>query len=130
MADDSLEALHLSFMQDALPVGMAVIKRVKEGGIGKVAEAFTVSNDPIDELRKEGEPVAKSIREQLDKVSPGLGNPIVSVEVAVKETTPTGEDSLDQKCLIECLDRLQTGMDELENYLTEFQLGPSNSSLD
>ena len=56
----------------------------RKGGPGKVVEVFTAgSEDPIADLRQEGEPVARDVREQLDAVSPGLGNPVMSVSVSV-----------------------------------------------
>ena len=47
-----------------------------------LVETFTSSTDPLQELRSEGEPYAKSVRERLDKMSPGLGNQVVSVKVS------------------------------------------------
>ena len=38
-------------MQDVLPVGLAVLERARQGGPGKVVEAFTAgSEDPIADL--------------------------------------------------------------------------------
>ena len=66
-SDNPLDQLRLSLMQDVLPVGLAVLERARQGGPGKVVEAFTAgSEDPIADLRQEGEPVARDVREQLD----------------------------------------------------------------
>jgi hypothetical protein len=35
----------------------------------------------LDRLRQEGEPVASQVRQTLDRFQPGLGNPVVKVEV-------------------------------------------------
>ena len=120
MADDPLDTLRLALMQEVLPVGMAMVDRAKEGGVSKVAEVFSSSDDPFELLRSEGEPAAKSLRDRLDKVSPGLGNPVVPVKVAVDQTSPQTDQTLDQEELIQVLDRIQRGMEELENLLFEF----------
>ena len=114
MADDPKDTLRLFLMQDLLPVGIAIIERARKGGTLKVTEPFTSSDDPFQLLRKEGETSAKTVREQLDKVSPGLGNPVVpvTVEVEIDDSYP-----IDTEALIECLDRLQLGMEELESFL-------------
>jgi len=83
MADDLFDSLRLSLMQEVLPVGLAVVERARQGGARKVAEAFTESADPLEGLRQEGEEAAQSVREKLDQVSPGLGNPVMSVKVDV-----------------------------------------------
>ena len=114
MADDPIDTLRLFLMQDVLPVGIAIVERARKGGTTKVTEPFTSSEDPFELLRKEGETSAKNVRERLDKVSPGLGNPVVPVKVEVE----TGEPhSVDIEALMDCLDRLQLGMEELETYL-------------
>jgi hypothetical protein len=46
-----------------------------------VIAAFQGDADPIEQLRQEGEVAASQVRERLDRVSPGLGNPVVKVEV-------------------------------------------------
>ena len=109
MVDDPKDTLRLFLMQDILPVGMAIIKRARKGGTSKVTEPFTSSEDPFQVLRKEGETSAKTVREQLDKVSPGLGNPIVSVKVEVERDDPQGElNSADREELMECLESEQS----------------------
>jgi hypothetical protein len=42
----------------------------------------------LDRLRQEGEPVASQVRQTLDRFQPGLGNPVVKVEVEVREGQP------------------------------------------
>jgi hypothetical protein len=82
MAADPFDALRLTLMQDVLPVGLAVADRVRKGGAKEVLAAFDGSNpDPLGRLREEGEPAARSVRDNLDRVQPGLGNPVVKVEV-------------------------------------------------
>lgn len=114
-ADNPLDQLRLSLMQDVLPVGLAVLERARQGGPTKVAEAFSGgSDDPISDLREEGEPAARSVREQLDQVSPGLGNPVMPVSVSVEEPA----DSADERSeLIDALQRIEGRLEELNRRL-------------
>ncbi len=120
MADNPIENLRLSLMQEVLPVGIAMLERARKGGANKVVEVFTSADDPLQILRKEGEPAAQTIRERLDEISPGLGNPVVPVEIAV-DTTPfqDDEEDLDYEPLMHCLGRIHQGMEELEMCLFE-----------
>jgi hypothetical protein len=82
MAADPLDSLRLTLMQDVLPVGLAAVERVRKGGPQELMAAFDGStSDPLAQLRQEGEPAASQVREQLDRVSPGLGNPVMKVDV-------------------------------------------------
>jgi hypothetical protein len=82
MATDPLDALRLALMQDVLPVGLAVVERARKGGAQEVMAAFDGrSADPLGTLRQEGEPAASQVRQGLDRVSPGLGNPVMKVDV-------------------------------------------------
>lgn len=81
MATDPLEALRLALMQDVLPVGMAVVERARRGGAREVVEGFTAGDDPLARLREEGDAAARDLRDTLDRVQPGLGNPVMKVQV-------------------------------------------------
>ena len=82
MAADPLDSLRLALMQDVLPVGLAVVELVRKGGPAEVLAAFDgTSADPLGQLRQEGEPAASQVRENLDRFQPGLGNPVMKVEV-------------------------------------------------
>jgi hypothetical protein len=82
MAADPLDSLRLTLMQDVLPVGLAVVERVRKGGPAQVLAAFDgTTPDPIAQLRQEGESAASQVRESLDRFQPGLGNPVMKVEV-------------------------------------------------
>lgn len=92
MAADPFDALRLTLMQDVLPVGMAVVERARRGGARQVLAAFDgTSPDPLAELRREGEPAASELRESLDRLQPGLGNPVLKVEVKDVPPRPEGE---------------------------------------
>ena len=117
-SDNPLDQLRLSLMQDVLPVGLAVLERARQGGPGKVVEVFTAgSEDPIAELRQEGEPVARDVREQLDAVSPGLGNPVMSVSVSVDEPEMADERQDDLDDLMPTLRRIEQRLEELRRRL-------------
>ena len=109
-SDNPLDHLRLSLMQDVLPVGLAVFERARQGGAGRVAEVFTVgSTDPIADLREEGEPVARDVRQQLDSVSPGLGNPVMPVSVSVEEPTTAADERDDLNLALQRIeDRLES----------------------
>lgn len=81
MASDPLDALRLTLMQEVLPVGLAVVERARRGGPRDVIEAFSAQADSLQQLRQEGEPAARQVRESLDRLQPGLGNPVMKVEV-------------------------------------------------
>ena len=117
-SDNPLDHLRLSLMQDVLPVGLAVLERARQGGPGKVVEVFTAgSEDPIAELRQEGEPVARDVREQLDAVSPGLGNPVMPVSVSVDEPEMVDERQDDPDDLMPTLRRIEQRLEELRRRL-------------
>ncbi len=96
-------------MQDVLPVGVAIVERVREQGFRKFVDFFSVSKDPFEELRKEGEQSASSLREQLDEINPGLGNPVMEVKVEVEEDNNFVLDTI--------LMRIEDRLDLLELYL-------------
>ena len=117
-SENPLDQLRLSLMQDVLPVGLAVLERARQGGPGKVVEVFTAgSEDPIAELRQEGEPVARDVREQLDAVSPGLGNPVMPVSVSVDEPETVDERQDDPNDLMPTLRRIEERLEELRRRL-------------
>ena len=82
MAGEPLESLRLALMQDVLPLGLAVVERARRGGPREVIAAFEGDeSDPLTRLRQEGEPAARQVRDNLDRLQPGLGNPVVKVSV-------------------------------------------------
>ncbi|MEB3321438.1 MAG: hypothetical protein VKI81_01285 [Synechococcaceae cyanobacterium] len=122
MAADPLDALRLTLMQDVLPVGLAVVERARRGGPARVFEAFDGrAPDPIGRLREEGEPAASEVRQNLDRLAPGLGNPVMKVEVRDVPEEPTapgtaGEpESLEE--LEKTLQRIAEHLDLLERRL-------------
>ena len=116
MASDPLDALRLTLMQDVLPVGLAVVERARKGGVQEVMAAFDGrSSDPLGSLRQEGEPAASQVREGLDRVSPGLGNPVMKVEV--HDVAPEAADPDDGRELQLALSRIGERLALLEQRL-------------
>ncbi len=131
MAADPLDALRLTLMQDVLPVGLAVAERARRGGPREVLAAFDGSSaDPLGTLRQEGEPVASQVRDNLDRLQPGLGNPVLKVEVHdvvsdpvsswTSEAEPATADAIDATDpaeLRDALGRIAERLDRLERRL-------------
>ena len=108
MPSQPLDSLRLAVMQEWLPLGLAVVDRARRGGVSAVVEGFTQAEDPLDQLRQEGEPVARQLRDNLDRLQPGLGNPVMKVEVRdVPAEAPVPEDRQElQQALARISDRL------------------------
>lgn len=118
MAADPFDALRLTIMQDVLPVGLAVVERARKGGPREVLAAFNDTDDPLGQLREEGEPVASQVREGLDRLQPGLGNPVVKVEVRDVPPAPAGGATpADDAALGQTLERIAQRLRLLEQRL-------------
>jgi hypothetical protein len=123
MASDPLDALRLTLMQEVLPVGLAVVERARRGGPRDVIEAFSAQADPLEQLRQEGEPAARQVRESLDRLQPGLGNPVMKVEVRdVQADEPSSgaspaADASDRQELQQALARIGDRLTQLEHRL-------------
>ncbi len=119
MPDTSLNSLHLLLMKDVLPIGMAIVKRVKVGGVGEVIDILNNLDDSVSQLRTEGDSAASDVRERLDSISLGLGNPVVNVKVSVEESQGTNQIFCDESKLLPILKRIEERLDLLTNYLNE-----------
>lgn len=118
MATDPFDALRLTLMQDVLPVGLAVVERARKGGAQEVMAAFDGrSDDPLGTLRQEGESVASQVRQGLDRVSPGLGNPVMKVDVHEVGSDAQPADPQDAIELQQGLARIAARLDLLEQRL-------------
>lgn len=116
MATDPLDALRLTLMQDVLPVGLAVVERARKGGAQEVMAVFDGrSADPLGTLRQEGEPAASELRQGLDRVRPGLGNPVMKVEV--HDVAAEMADPQDALELQQGLARIADRLDQLDQRL-------------
>ncbi len=115
MTDNKLRNFHLSVLEDFLPVGMAIFNRAKEGGADKVIDGFLSKDRPIDTFKVEGFSSARSLREKLDKISPGLGNP--PFEVSVNSEV----ENIQSNCalLVEILSRIDSRLSLMQTLLDD-----------
>jgi len=58
-----------------------------EGYEARFREAMDGAYPALDRLRQEGEPAASQLRDTLDRLQPGLGNPVMKVEVREEPAT-------------------------------------------
>ena len=124
MAKDQLRDFHLFAMESALPFGMGIIKNAKNGGIQKIMDVFK-SKDPFSEFQVDGETSAKAIRDKIDKLIPGLGYPVVSVDVTVEEKYPDYEEN-DADSLVSTLNRIDADLDQLRRFIDNDSLNIDN----
>ena len=116
-----LDELRLALMQDVLPMGLAFVDRVRSDGPARAVESLAEADDLLEDLRREGEPAARVLRERLDQISPGLGNPVMSVQVQVDEPVEPQESpalSNDPQELQEVLARIETRLQRLDALIT------------
>ena len=115
MAKDQIRDLHLFAMESALPFGMGIINNAKTGGFQKIIDVLK-SKDPYSEFQVDGKTSAKTVRDKIDKLIPGLGYPVVSVDVTV-ENYPDYANN-DQDSLVSTLNRIDSELDKLRHYLS------------
>ena len=120
MAKDQLRDFHLFAMESALPFGMGIIKNAKTGGFQKIMDVFK-SKDPFSEFQVEGETSAKRVRDKIDQFIPGLGYPVVSVDVTVEEPNPNHESN-DKDSLVSTLNRMDSQLDQLRSLISKDSL--------
>ena len=115
MAKDQLQDLHLFAIESALPIGMGIINNAKNGGFKKIMDVLK-SQDPFSEFQVDGQTSAKTVRDKIDELIPGLGYPVVSVDVTVEENYSDYESN-DQDSLVSTLNRIDSDLDQLRHYL-------------
>ena len=116
MAKDQLRDLHLFAMESALPFGMGIVNNAKNGGFQKIMDVLK-SKDPFLEFQVDGKTSAKTVRDKIDQLIPGLGYPVVSVDVTVEENSPDYESN-DQDSLVSTLNRIDNELDLLRHYIS------------
>ncbi len=118
VSNSQVDNFHLSFMEDFLPVGMAILDRAKKGGASKVFEGLS-SDNPMAKLRGEGSASAKLIRQKLDEISPGLGNPAFEVEVSETPPETNYYYSSDYDTLAPILRRIDDRLNLIKSHLDD-----------
>ena len=117
MAQNLLSICHLAFMETALPVGLAIVNRAKNGHLDKMIDGLISSDTSIGILKEEGAEGAQLVRMQLDQIIPGLGNPVVEVKVSVTPKPTNDEETVSEHELAIILNRIEARMNELKIHL-------------
>ena len=120
MAKDQFKDLHLFAMESVLPFGMGIIENAKTGGFQKVIDVIK-SKDPFSEFQVDGETSAKTVRDKIDKLIPGLGNPVLSVDVTIEENYPDYERN-DHNSLVSTLNRIDVELEQLRRFISKDSL--------
>ena len=124
IAKDQLKDFHLFAMESALPFGMGIIKNAKTGGFQKIMNVIK-SKDPFTEFQVDGETSAKKVRDKIDQLIPGLGYPVVSVDVTVEKNYPDHKNN-DQVSLVSTLDRIDNDLNKLRRMISNDSLNIDN----
>ena len=124
MAKDQLRNFYLFAMESALPFGMGIIKNAKTGGFQIIVDVIK-SKNPFSEVQIDGETSAKTVRDKIDQLIPGLGYPVVSVDVTVEENYPDYESN-DQDSLVSTLNRIDSDLDQLRRMISNDSLNIHN----
>ena len=93
-------------------------------------DAFTGTADPVGQLKQEGDGAARLVRDSLDRLQPGLGNPVMKVSVqdipnpeetilASLATEPVGEAAADREDLQRTLAQIAARLTQLEQHLAQ-----------
>ncbi len=120
MSENNWQSLHFFIVEDCLPVGMAIFDRAREGGAEKVLEGLFSLEKPVEQLRCEGLSSASSVREKLDKIRPGLGNPAFEVEVDLGVNPNNKVDdsyNINDESLVNILERIDDRLSLLQSAL-------------
>tara|TARA_Y100001968_G_scaffold301835_1_gene314532 strand:- start:562 stop:936 length:375 start_codon:yes stop_codon:yes gene_type:complete len=117
MAKDQLRNLHLFALESALPLGLGILKNAKTGGIQKITDVLK-SKDPFSEFQVDGENSANAVRDKIEQLIPGLGYPVVPVDVTVAENYPDSENN-DRESLVSTLNRIDTELDQLRRLISK-----------
>ncbi len=115
MAKDQIRDLHLFAMESALPFGMGIIHNAKTGGFQKIMDVFK-SKDPLSEFQVDGKTSAKKVRDKIDELIPGLGYPVVSVDVTVEKSYPDYKSN-DQDSLVSTLNNIDSNLEQLRHFI-------------
>ena len=119
MAQNLFSICHLALMETALPVGIAIVNRAKKGHAAKIFDGLMSVDASIGILKEEGIEDAQLLRMQLDQIIPGLGNPVIEVEVSVSSKATNREPTVSDSELSIILNRIESRMNELKIYLDD-----------
>ena len=117
MAQNLFSICHLALMETALPVGIPIVNRAKKGHVDKILVGLMSADTSIAILKEEGIEDAQLLRMQLDQIVPGLGNPVIEVEVSVSPNANNGEGAFSDPELAIILNRIESRMSKLKIHL-------------
>ena len=117
MVQNLFSICHLALMETALPVGIAIVNRAKKGHAAKIFDGLMSVDTAIGILKEEGIEDAQLLRMQLDQIIPGLGNPVIEVEVSVTPKGTSSEATFSDPELAIILNRIESRMNELKIHL-------------
>jgi len=120
MAKNQLRDFHLFAMDSVLPFGMGILQNAKNGGFQKIKDVLK-SKDPFSKIQLDGEPSAKRVRDKIDQLIPGLGHPVVSVNVTAEENYPDYASN-DKDSLVSTLSRIDSDLDQLRRFISNDSL--------
>ena len=94
MVNDPLQSLRLQMLNDVLPVGLGAVARLRSARAADLFNDLVKGQDGVASLRQDGEDDARQLRDFLDQLAPGLGNPVVEVDVEVQSQSadPSGKE--------------------------------------
>ena len=119
MAQNLFSICHLALMETALPVGIAIVNRAKKGHVDKILDGLMSADTSIGILKEEGIEDAQLVRMQLDQIIPGLGNPVIEVEISVTPNVNNGEETFSDSELPIILNRIESRMNKLKIHLDD-----------
>ena len=99
MANGPLQSLRLQMLNDVLPVGLGAVARLRSARAGDLFNDLARGQDGVANLRQDGEDDARQLRDFLDQLAPGLGNPVVEVDVEVQSrsaASPSQEEDIQE----------------------------------
>ena len=104
MVNDPLQNLRLQMLNDVLPVGLGAVARLRSARAKDLLNDLVRGEDGVANLRQDGENDARQLRDLLDQLAPGLGNPVVEVDVEVE--SQSSQPSEQQEDIQELQERL------------------------
>ena len=121
MANDPLQSLRLQMLNDVLPVGLGAVARLRSARAGDLVNDLFKGQDGVANLRQDGEDDARQLRDLLDQLAPGLGNPVVEVDVEVQSrpADSSGPEEEDIQDLQERLAAMAGRVAQLKTALTD-----------
>ncbi len=117
MDQNIFSSYHLVLMDTVLPAGLAIFNRVQKGHAGKIIDDLRSSTSPIQMLQEEGSEVAQLVRDRLDQIVPGLGNPILEVKVSINSNKNNHVESISENDLVNILNRIESRLNLLKLYI-------------